>query len=149
MAALFDSGAALLSSMWIDDELAAGHFGLKSDGVLHHWLPSYDLRFSGYSPGSVLWLELARTLAGEGLTSMDLGVGDYRWKREFANSSAPMIAGVAHGPGAAGRFNAAAYAAGRRWSKLPLGKAAALPHRVSRKLEKLLAPRAPEPLPGT
>ena len=145
MQRLFETRAALLSSFWIDDQLAAGHFGLKSDGVLHHWLPVYDLQFAGYSPGSVLWLELAKTLAAEGLTLMDLGVGDYRWKREFANGSTPLIAGVAHAPTAVGRINAAAYRAGRRWSALPLGKAAALPHRISRRLEKVLAARAPEP----
>jgi CelD/BcsL family acetyltransferase involved in cellulose biosynthesis len=146
MAELFESRAALLSSFWIDGELAAGHFGLMSGGVLHHWMPVYDLKFAGYSPGSVLWLELARELSATGLTSMDLGVGDYRWKREFANASAPLIAGVAHAPTAAGRLNAAAYAAGRRWSVLPLGPAAALPHKVSRRLDKMLAPHAPAPV---
>jgi CelD/BcsL family acetyltransferase involved in cellulose biosynthesis len=148
MQALFDSRAALLSSLWIDGELAAGHFGLCDGKVLHHWMPVYDLRFSNYSPGSVLWLELARTLAAEGLQTMDLGVRDYRWKREFANTSTLLTTGVAHAPNAPGRFNAAAYGLGRRWSALPLGIAATAPHKLSRRLDRVLSARAPGPPTG-
>jgi hypothetical protein len=57
-----------------------------------------------------------------------------------------MIFGVVHAASAAGRVSRAAYGAGRRWAALPLGAAAALPHRISRRLERALESRTPAPL---
>ena len=137
---------AVLSSLWIDGGLAAAHLGLKSGGVLHYWMPAYDPALSYYAPGSVLALELARAMAGEGVVEMDLGPGASVWKREFANAEVPLMRGVVHAASRQGRLNAAAFAAGRRWAGLPLGPAAALPHRVSRRLERELGRFAPRPV---
>jgi CelD/BcsL family acetyltransferase involved in cellulose biosynthesis len=105
-----DGFRAVLSSLWIDDELAAAHFGLRSGAVLHHWLPAYDPKFAAYAPGNVLAVEIARAAAADGVTEIDLGQGDYPWKKEFANASATAIKGVVHGACLAGRRNAAAWA---------------------------------------
>ena len=136
---------AVLSSLWIDGALAAAHLGLKSGGVLHYWMPAYDPALSAYAPGSVLAVELARAMAAEGVVEMDLGPGRTPWKRQFANASVPLIRGVVHAQTRRGRFNAAAFEAGRRWSALPLGPAASLPHRVCRRLERELGRFAPLP----
>ena len=111
-------------------------------------MPAYDPALSYYAPGSVLALELARAMAGEGVVEMDLGPGGSVWKREFANAEVPLMRGVAHAASRQGRLNAAAFSAGRRWAGLPLGPAAALPHRVSRRLERELGRFAPRPAGG-
>ena len=141
-----DGFTGLLSALYIDGELAAAHLGMRSGGVLHYWMPVFETRFSAYAPGVVLMAEMAREGAAAGVVEIDLGPGDYQHKKELANAGAPLIAGVAHAASAAGRVSRLAYAAGRRWSALPLGAAAALPHRVSRRLERALEARAPAPV---
>jgi CelD/BcsL family acetyltransferase involved in cellulose biosynthesis len=109
-------------------------------------MPVFETRFSAYAPGVVLMAEMAREGAAAGVVEIDLGPGDYQHKKELANAGAPLIAGVVHAASVAGRASRLAYAAGRRWSTLPLGPAAALPHRVSRRLERALEARAPAPV---
>ncbi|MGZ9114412.1 MAG: GNAT family N-acetyltransferase, partial [Brevundimonas sp.] len=41
-----ESIRGLLSTLWIDGSLAAGHLGLKDDTTLHYWFPVYDARFA-------------------------------------------------------------------------------------------------------
>lgn len=85
----------LLSTLWIDGSLAAGHFGLKSAGTLHYWFPVYDARFADLSPGIALLHEIARASPVLGIQRIDLGDGDYRFKEEFANELVPIIGGTA------------------------------------------------------
>jgi CelD/BcsL family acetyltransferase involved in cellulose biosynthesis len=150
MRAVFDSRVdaftGLLSALYIDGELAAAHLGMRSGGVLHYWMPVFETRFSAYAPGVVLMAEMAREGAAAGVVEIDLGPGDYQHKKELANAGAPLIAGVAHAASLVGGASRLAYGAGRRWSALPLGAAAALPHRISRRLERALEARAPAPV---
>jgi len=105
---------AVLSSLSIDGALASTHLGLRSGGVLHYWLPAYDPALSGYAPGSLLAIEIARTLAGEGLTEMDLGPGSTPWKHQFANATIPLVSGAVYAASPLGRLNAAAFGMARR-----------------------------------
>jgi CelD/BcsL family acetyltransferase involved in cellulose biosynthesis len=118
---------------------------MRSGGVLHYWMPVFDARFSSYAPGVVLMAEMAREGAAGGVTEIDLGPGDYQHKKELANASAPLIGGVVHAASSAGLATRAAYSLGRRWSAAPIGPAAGLPHRVSRRLTRMLEARAPDP----
>jgi CelD/BcsL family acetyltransferase involved in cellulose biosynthesis len=61
-----DGFAGLMSSLYIDGELAAAHLGMRSGGVLHYWMPVFDTRFSAYAPGVVLMAEMAREGAAAG-----------------------------------------------------------------------------------
>lgn len=90
-----ESVRGLLSTLWIDGTLAAGHFGLQGDETLHYWFPVYDARFAELSPGIVLLHEIAMASAQLGIQRIDLGDGDYRFKQEFANRRLPIIAGTA------------------------------------------------------
>ncbi len=97
-----EAARGLLSTLWIDGNLAAGHFGLKGDDTLHYWFPVYDARYAELSPGIVLLHEIAMAAASLGIQRIDLGDGDYRFKEEFANERLPIIAGTAR-IGVAGR----------------------------------------------
>lgn len=141
----FDDFEAVLSSLWIDGTLAAAHLGLRSGGVLHHWLPAFDRNLASYAPGHLLTVEVARALADEGVAEIDLGVGEVAWKKEFANAEAPLIRGVAHARSPQGRCNAAAYALGRYWATLPLGPAARLHHGLSWRLDRRMGRFAQAP----
>jgi CelD/BcsL family acetyltransferase involved in cellulose biosynthesis len=140
-----DDFGVRLSSLRIGGRLAAAHLGLRSGGAMHHWLPAYDPEFQKYAPGNLLTHEIAREGAGRGVVEIDFGPGDYTWKAEFANRRNPLISGVAHAASVQGRINATAYGLERRWSRLPLGAAAGLPHRLAKRIVRETAPFAPAP----
>jgi CelD/BcsL family acetyltransferase involved in cellulose biosynthesis len=81
------------------------------------------------------------------VTEIDLGQGDYPWKKEFANASATAIKGVVHGACLAGRRNAAAWRAVQLWSALPIGRVAHWPQRGLRRAERELSRFGPRPAP--
>lgn len=89
-----EGARGLLSTLWIDGELAAGHLGLIGDATLHYWFPVYDDRFANLSPGIALLHEIAKASSLLGVERIDLGDGDYRFKRQFANRLLPLIAGT-------------------------------------------------------
>jgi hypothetical protein len=91
-----DSFSGLLSSLWIDGELAAAHFGMRSGGSCTTGSRIYRPEFAAYGPGMILMRELARDGAERGLSEIDLGPGDYRHKNELANGAAPMVGGAVH-----------------------------------------------------
>lgn len=140
-----DGFSGLLSSLWIDGELAAAHFGMRSGEVLHYWQPVYRPEFAAYGPGMILMRELAREGAERGLREIDLGPGDYRHKHELANGVAPMIGGAVHAITAAGRLGAAVLGAKARWRRLPVGRFSTLPDRALRRADRVLARFAPAP----
>lgn len=125
----------LVSSLLIDGELAAAHLGMLSGHILHYWIPAYDKRWSRLAPGALLLNALARESIGIGVTQVDLGKGDYRYKREFANGAAPLIEGLAATRGMAGRAHAGVAILAHRAAGLPLGRAASLPERALRRLD--------------
>ena len=60
---------------------------MRSGGVLHVWFPTYDPALAKYSPGLVLWLELARAAADLGLWQFDLGKGQERYKTSLQSAA--------------------------------------------------------------
>lgn len=85
------SGA--LSVLRMGGRPVAVHFGLCSQDILHWWFPAYDPEFGSYSPGLLLLLEIASGARESGISVIDFGRGDMRYKREFANSAIPLIEG--------------------------------------------------------
>jgi len=136
-----------LSSLWFDGQLAAAHLGLRSGGVMHHWLPAYAPCFGKYAPGNLLTHEIARQGANEAVIEIDFGPGDYTWKSEFANRRNPFVSGVVHAASFGGGVGALIWKAERRWARLPVGPAARLPRGAVRRLERELQRYAPAPAP--
>jgi len=85
------SGA--LSAMYAGDKLLALHFGMVSGGVLHSWFPAYDRDFARYSPGLVMFLELAKTAAAAGIRRIDLGKGTEDYKQSLMSGSIEVAEG--------------------------------------------------------
>lgn len=76
-----DDFQPLLSALYVDGELAAAHFGLRTRRVLHYWIPAYRHTFEKYSPGLIALMEIARHAAEDGIERIDLGPGEERYKR--------------------------------------------------------------------
>lgn len=82
-----------LSTLYAGDTIVAAHFGMRSDTAWHWWFPTYDAAQSRYTPGLALLLNCARHAAAEGLTEIDLGRGNERYKMEFANGARAICEG--------------------------------------------------------
>jgi CelD/BcsL family acetyltransferase involved in cellulose biosynthesis len=84
----------ILSTLHIGDHLAAGHFGLRSNQVLHWWFPVYDPAFAQLSPGWILLRELVAASPELGITRIDLGRGDDEYKRRAKTGEVVVCQGV-------------------------------------------------------
>lgn len=86
---------SVMSVLYAGSRPVAAHFGLVSCGILHWWFPAYDLAAHRYSPGLQLIDHCARHSAARGITVIDFGKGDDRYKSLFADYAVPMIKGSA------------------------------------------------------
>jgi CelD/BcsL family acetyltransferase involved in cellulose biosynthesis len=84
-----------LSVLSVGEEIAAAHFGIRSRHVWHWWFPTYSPKWSQYSPGQLLLLNLCEHVGDTTVQqhTIDLGRGDEPYKGHFANSAYPLIEG--------------------------------------------------------
>jgi CelD/BcsL family acetyltransferase involved in cellulose biosynthesis len=87
--------SGLVSTLRVNNKIVAGHLGMHTAKAFHYWFPAYATELGCYSPGSILLLRLAEACAGIGITRIDLGKGDERYKSSFASSSTPVATGTA------------------------------------------------------
>lgn len=83
----------LLSVLYIGDQVAAVHFGMRSDTVWHYWFAAYSLDLQRYSPGLILLLEILKAAPELGIRAVTLGQGDEAYKLRFATGSTPLASG--------------------------------------------------------
>lgn len=93
-----DRFSGLCSTLHAGDKLVAVHVGMRSSSELHYWFPAYDPEFAKYSPGTLLLLRLAETLAEQGVTSIDLGKGDSLYKQRLMTGAVPLGEGFVERP---------------------------------------------------
>jgi CelD/BcsL family acetyltransferase involved in cellulose biosynthesis len=82
--------------------------GLRCGPVLHSWFPVYNAALHRHSPGLLLMLELAQAAPGLGITEIDLGKGDARYKQALATSSVDLWEGRVGRHPLAGRVRSSA-----------------------------------------
>jgi CelD/BcsL family acetyltransferase involved in cellulose biosynthesis len=85
--------AGFLSFVFAGSRPIAAHLGIRSGSVCHSWFPAYDPEFAQYSPGLILLLKLAAGARQANIRTIDLGSGDYRYKRMLMNRAVPLAAG--------------------------------------------------------
>lgn len=77
------AGAGLLtvSSLSAGDTLAAAHIGVVYEGRFCYWIPAYEARLGGFSPGRLLLEFLLQESQARGLFEFDFLIGDepYKW----------------------------------------------------------------------
>ena len=127
-----------LSTLRIDGALAAAHFGLQGAGVLHYWFPVYDEAHAACSPGLILLQAMAQQAASEGLSAIELGKGDYRYKREFGDTQRPVYRHAVWADSVSGALWRSMDGLEGGWAALPLGEVARLPGKVARRADRQL-----------
>ena len=125
----------ILSTLHVGDRLAAAQLNLRGGRNIHSWIIGHDHGFERYSPGILLFQDILRWMDDAPYSRLDLGPGDYRFKRELSN----VRVGVAHGfvgaPSAASLMRETAYAVRRAAEALPLGRVSELPGKAMRRLD--------------
>lgn len=85
--------AGIVSALYAGDRLVAGHVGMRTGTVWHYWFPAFDPACGEFSPGSVLLLCMVERATEIGITRIDLGKGEARYKSRFMNGAVPIIEG--------------------------------------------------------
>src|SRR5690606_2214985 len=106
----------ILSTLRVDGRLIAAHLGLASRRVMHWWIAAYEPDFAKYSPGMILMYHAIEAAGGNGMLRIELGPGEYRYKRSFG-SAGDAVAEGAVVPSSARRAAVRAWYAGRVWAR--------------------------------
>ena len=130
-----------LSSLEIDGQLAAVHFGMRSQTVLHYWFPVFWPEHSKFGPGLALLMEMAEHLPDEGITEIHLGSGDQDFKSNLANASFPVLLGQWSRPSIQAGAAALIRTIDQTARALPLGRASNWPGKAFRRLDAMAAIR--------
>jgi CelD/BcsL family acetyltransferase involved in cellulose biosynthesis len=85
--------AGMVSALYAGDALVAGHVGMRSETVWHYWFPAFDPACAAFSPGSILLLRMIEHAPELGITRIDLGKGEARYKSRFMNGAVALIEG--------------------------------------------------------
>jgi CelD/BcsL family acetyltransferase involved in cellulose biosynthesis len=84
----------VLSLLWAGNEMAAAHLGIRSGHVWHSWVVSYAPAFARYSPGLLLYWKMAEAAGSIQVRRIELGGGNYPYKRMLANAATTVDAGA-------------------------------------------------------
>jgi CelD/BcsL family acetyltransferase involved in cellulose biosynthesis len=87
--------SGVVSTLRADGQIIAGHIGMQTPLVIHHWFPAHDPSHAAvkYSPGMVLLAQILETAADNGSARMDLGKGAYSFKQNLASGTAQVLEG--------------------------------------------------------
>lgn len=125
----------VLFTLHIGDRLAAAQMDLRGGHTVHSWIIGHDPRVERYSPGLLLFQDILRWMEDTPYGRLDLGAGDYRFKRELANVRVGVTHGFIGAPSAAALMRETAYAVRRAAEALPLGRMSELPGKAMRRLD--------------
>ena len=129
------SFAGLLSTLYVGDELAAAHIGMRSATQLHYWFPAHSHKFAKYSPGLILLTRMIEEVGGLGIRTIELGRGDYDYKRRFANHAIPVAQGSVITPSSYALIHRMRVCTEDLSRRLPLGPVSRWPEKLFRRLD--------------
>jgi CelD/BcsL family acetyltransferase involved in cellulose biosynthesis len=85
--------SGVLSALYITDVPAALLLSMRSGDVLHAWFTAYGPEYAEFSPGLLLWIELAKAADAEGFRRVDLGKGPEEYKKHFMSGEIMLAEG--------------------------------------------------------
>ena len=87
--------SGVFCGLYLGDRLVAGEFSIASRDYFSSWLPSYDIEFARYSPGSIATLLVLEGAAAAGMSQVDLGKGDEPYKANYKTHDIALVDGYA------------------------------------------------------
>ena len=131
----------VMSTLRVEGQIAAVHFGMMGRGVIHYWFPAYDPAFQKEGSGNALLAKLLESAAGQGVREVHLGAGEYRYKAALADWQFPIIKGYV-GQGAAAMARGLAGQMERIGARAASGPLRDLPGRAFRRIDRMAGFRA-------
>jgi CelD/BcsL family acetyltransferase involved in cellulose biosynthesis len=125
----------VLFTLHIGERLAAAQLDLRGNRTIHSWIIAHDAEFERYSPGLILFQDILRWMDDTPYASLDLGAGDYRFKRELSNAQRFVSHGFVGVASPASLVRQAAYGLRAAAESLPLGQFSQLPGKAMRRLD--------------
>lgn len=84
----------LMSVLYAGGNPVAAHYGLIEGDQLHYWFPVYDEQFHYGSPGTQLFLDVAKEAVARGFSAIDMGYGEQAYKHKLTNVVTEMSIGT-------------------------------------------------------
>ncbi|WP_339748331.1 GNAT family N-acetyltransferase [uncultured Maricaulis sp.] len=131
----FFSGSC--SSLYVGDQLVSVHIGMESDRLSHYWFPAYHADYGRLSAGVLLLTEAARAAAAKGHVALELGPGDFQFKRDLSSYQIGLARGCIANPSLLRATRDAGQALSRAAETAPIGPAKAWPGKLMRKIDRL------------
>tara|TARA_R110002073_G_scaffold6071_5_gene36681 strand:- start:5000 stop:6079 length:1080 start_codon:yes stop_codon:yes gene_type:complete len=131
----FFSGSC--SSLYVGDQLVSVHIGMESDRLSHYWFPAYHADYARLSAGVLLLTEAARVAAGKGHVALELGPGDFQFKRDLSSYQIGLARGCIANPSLLRSTCNAGQALTRAAEAAPLGPVRQWPGKLMRKIDRL------------
>ncbi len=132
----------VISSLKIDGQLAAVHFGMMSPRAMHYWFPAYDPQCAKLAPGNALLEHLLTALGERGVSEVHLGPGNYRYKAALGSWQIPLAQGFVALEGPTATLRRAAHALETGAAKLPIGRMKQWPGKAFRRIDRIDAFKA-------
>lgn len=126
-----------LYTLHLGERLAAVHLHLRGQHTIHGWLIAHNPDLERYSPGLMLFQDILKSMDGTPYMRLDLGTGDYRFKRELSNARQTVVFGFMGSPSIPSLFLHAAYGVRSVAEALPLGRISDLPGKAMRRMDLL------------
>jgi CelD/BcsL family acetyltransferase involved in cellulose biosynthesis len=132
----------VMFTLHLEGRLAAAHFHLRGRHTIHGWQIAHDPAFERYSPGLLLFQHILRWMDETPYSRLDLGAGDYRFKRELSNVQLGVTHGFVGVASPAALVRQTEYALRRAAEAMKLGAVSDLPGKAMRRLDIRRALRA-------
>lgn len=84
----------LLSVLFAGEHPVALHYGMLDGDLLHYWFPVYDERYAYGSPGTQMFLDIAKEAAARGVRAIDMGYSEQAYKYKLTNVITEMSYGL-------------------------------------------------------
>lgn len=126
-----------LYTLRLGGTLAAVHLHLRGRRTIHAWLIAYNPELERYSPGLLLFQDILKSMDGTPHQRLDLGTGDYRFKRELSNARRTVVFGFLGSPSVPTLVRHAAYGVRGLAEALPLGRLSEMPGKAMRRIDLL------------
>jgi CelD/BcsL family acetyltransferase involved in cellulose biosynthesis len=126
----------VLFTLHIGGVLAAAQFNLRGRKTIHAWIIAHNSEFDRYSPGLLLFQDIARWMDATPFDILDLGAGDYRFKHQLANAHRRVAHGFVGRLSPLSLLREAQYGVRDAAERLPLGRISALPGKAMRRLDQ-------------
>lgn len=125
----------VMFTLHLEGRLAAAHFHLRGRHTIHGWQIAHDPAFERYSPGLLLFQDILRWMEETPYCRLDLGAGDYRFKRELSNQQLGVTHGFVGVASPAALLRGTEYALRRAAESMNLGQVSELPGKAMRRLD--------------